>query len=184
MGTTLPCACELTSAAVAAADAAIRRRTPLKRLFGLVPRRRRRSGFVTACDCLGEIDLASPAGGREAPLRCASCPPATTIEDDFIVFVNIQDDFIVFVNIQGGEEARRHGARRGDRRGGGTEGDGTTDERRGTWMMDVETRRPRWGGEAEGRLGTCTTGGGGWVANLPHGRRMGMGKRQVGSAML
>src|SRR6267378_4214109 len=85
METSLSCECELTESAAA------RGRPSLKRLFGLVPRRRRRSSFVTALEGLGTIDLASPARGTGAPLRFAPSPRALLIGPEVGMFWNIQD---------------------------------------------------------------------------------------------
>src|SRR2546423_292580 len=80
MEVSLPRKCELAALAGA----------PLMRLFGLVPRGRRRPGCVTASEL--------PRGARSTAGRVASCVSlrfdarrdAPTIEPDCIVFVNIR----------------------------------------------------------------------------------------------
>src|SRR5580765_1140300 len=84
METSLSCECELMVSAAAL------RRPSLKRLFGLVPRRRRRSCLLTASKCQVTDDLASPARGAGAPLRFAPPPGAPFIEPEIGVFLNIQ----------------------------------------------------------------------------------------------
>src|SRR5262245_31178890 len=86
----LPCRCEL------APVVAIRPR--LWWLFGLDPRRRRRSHFVTACKGPGVSDLSPPAAVRAAPLRFA----ARTATDRIGPESEERWDMAGFWNIQGG----------------------------------------------------------------------------------
>src|SRR5215831_10906280 len=85
----LPCLCEL------APVVAIRPR--LRWLFGLNPRRRRRSHFVTACEGPERIDLSPPAAARAAPLRFA----ARTATERIGVEIEGGWDIVGFRNIQG-----------------------------------------------------------------------------------
>src|SRR4029079_4615128 len=83
MAKSLPCGCELAPGS---------RPGRLRRLFGLVRRDRRRSGFSPASEDLGGIDLSPAAAGVEASLRSAPTPA------DVSMWPEVRPEF----NIQGG----------------------------------------------------------------------------------
>jgi hypothetical protein len=81
MEASLPRACEL-----------LRLTAALKRLFGLDPRGRRRSGLSTAYDERrpGVNDLPPAASSPASPLRCEARDDALVIEPPFTAEVNIR----------------------------------------------------------------------------------------------
>src|SRR5688500_4138456 len=87
MAKSLPCGCELAPGL---------RPGRLRRLFGLVRRDRRRSGFSPVCEDLGGIDLSPAAAGAETSLRSASAPA------DDSMWPEVRPEF----NIQGGRYGR------------------------------------------------------------------------------
>jgi hypothetical protein len=78
MEMSLSCRCELD------------REDRLWRLFGLVPRDRRRSRFVTVLGDLDTIDLSPAAVGKPASLRSAAFPTAVPITPSVFEESNIQ----------------------------------------------------------------------------------------------